>query len=318
MNEKPFKSYEEQIEILKFRGMNVNNQYTNIRNILEKENYYNIINGYKDLFIQVRASQSNNERYKANTQFSEVYSLYKFDRELRSIFLKKILIIETNIKSIISYNFSKKYGINNYLITENFNLKESRYVTISQRYQEVIRLIATIQNTISTQIKKKNQSIGHYISNFGYIPLWVLMNILTFGTVSLFYKNMKQTDKQDIAKIYNISSEVELGLMLKILTLVRNICAHDERLYNFKSKDNIRNNIIHSYFNSGSNSFGKNDLFAVLICAKILLEKDSFKNMVNEIENQIDILKKELKVITTNDVLNKMGFPTNWKNIVIL
>jgi abortive infection bacteriophage resistance protein len=59
--------------------------------ILERENYYNVINGYKELFLASKATATADEAYKTGTTFDEVYALYNFDRELRNIYLKYLL-----------------------------------------------------------------------------------------------------------------------------------------------------------------------------------------------------------------------------------
>ena len=46
--EKDFKTIEEQIEVLKARGIIINDE--NAKEILTENNYYYLINGYKDLF----------------------------------------------------------------------------------------------------------------------------------------------------------------------------------------------------------------------------------------------------------------------------
>lgn len=314
---KPFKSYRTQLRNLRDRGMYVPTNGTPMR-ILEKENYYNVINGYKDLFLQTRKTAISSETYKTGTKFSEINALYNFDCELKAIFLKRLLRIENHIKSAIAYHFSAAYGAKNYLIIENFDLNPRSYETAGTRYSDVMRLIVGIQGDIARQIKK-HESINHYMLEYGYVPLWVLMNILTFGTVSYFYKFMKQPDKQKISKLYKIS-ENEFELMLKILSLVRNICAHDERLYNFRSRDNIKENWVHKTLAlpKGPSGYinGRNDLFAVLICIRIFLKKSEFKKMTMEIKKALKDLEKELNVISINDILNRMGFPINWENIM--
>ena len=89
MVEKPFRSYRCQLGILRDRGMIVPKDGTPIR-ILEKENYYNVINGYKYLFLCTKKTTTNEESYKAGTKFSEIYALYQFDCEIKSIFLKRL------------------------------------------------------------------------------------------------------------------------------------------------------------------------------------------------------------------------------------
>ncbi|CEA10595.1 Abi family protein [Mycoplasma capricolum subsp. capripneumoniae] len=119
---KEFKTFEEQIEILKSRGLIISNEQKAIE-ILKQENYYNIVNGYKDLFLK-KSLDNNKDIFIENTNFDELYSLFLFDRELRSILLKYILIFERDFKTIIAYNFSKKYNKNNridsYLYPENY------------------------------------------------------------------------------------------------------------------------------------------------------------------------------------------------------
>ena len=52
--EKEFKTIDEQIEILKSRNIIVGN-YDKAYKILEKNNYYYLINGYKDLFLNKKS-----------------------------------------------------------------------------------------------------------------------------------------------------------------------------------------------------------------------------------------------------------------------
>ena len=52
--EKVFKTLEEQVDLLKNRGLKVEQSD---KKILEIENYYNVINGYKDLFLKKKNSE---------------------------------------------------------------------------------------------------------------------------------------------------------------------------------------------------------------------------------------------------------------------
>lgn len=48
---KPFKTYNQQLKILRDRGLIISNGSKAIR-ILERENYYTVINGYKFFFLE--------------------------------------------------------------------------------------------------------------------------------------------------------------------------------------------------------------------------------------------------------------------------
>ena len=116
--EKEFKTINEQIEILKSRNIIVKD-YNKAYKILEKNNYYYLINGYKDLFL----NEKHKDEYISNTKIEEVYAIYQFDKNMKMIFLKYILLIENEINTYIAYEFSKTYGHKDYLILKNFNNK---------------------------------------------------------------------------------------------------------------------------------------------------------------------------------------------------
>ena len=104
-SKKVFKSLDEQVEILKNKGL-VINDVDAAKNVLLRENYF-FISGYRRLFM---LSYKDNT-FIPGTTFEELYSVFCFDRKIRNIFFRYILIVENNIKSIISYQLSKKYGI---------------------------------------------------------------------------------------------------------------------------------------------------------------------------------------------------------------
>ena len=150
-----------------------------------------LINGYKDLFLSEKTPE---DKYISGTTVGEIYALYNFDRELREIFLRYILHVETNIKNLISYRISECYGHDNFLRYNNFN------TDMKDADKLVSSVFADIQRQIASSIS--DPCVKHYLQNYGYIPMWVLNNILTFGTISKFYSIMKITDRQSISKIF--------------------------------------------------------------------------------------------------------------------
>ena len=88
---KPFRTYRQQLKILRERNLICDNGSRAVK-ILKRENYYNIINGYKEIFLN---KSSPVEKFKDNISIEDIYALYQFDRNLRSIILKNILCVET-------------------------------------------------------------------------------------------------------------------------------------------------------------------------------------------------------------------------------
>ncbi|OLS02258.1 Abi family protein [Tissierella creatinophila] len=322
--DKLFSTIEDQIKKLDSRGLDISDP--GVKSVLERENYYNVINGYKELFID-KTHTGDDEKYKEGTNFNELYSLYLFDRELRNICMKYILEIENNIKSIISHDFSKKYGHDNYLKISNFDIKVKHWErkTAAQKIGNIAELTANIQRDISRQLSKNNPAISHYMLTYGYVPLWILVNSLTLGTISMFYSYLIQKDQNDIGKKLKLKPD-EMTKILFILTIYRNACAHDERFYNLKAIKNntkpnmIKTNPLHSKMNitkdkGGNPTYGKNDLFAIVIIFKLILKEDSFDEFIDLVKLHIDNLSNQLSTISTEDVLVEMGFPANWHDI---
>ena len=105
MKTKDFKTLDEQIEILKNRGL-VINDVEKTESLLLSENYF-FINGYRHIFLKSHKDSN----FIKGTTFEELYAVFQFDRNFRNILFKNLLIVENNLKSIISYRLSKKYGV---------------------------------------------------------------------------------------------------------------------------------------------------------------------------------------------------------------
>ncbi len=305
--QKTFKTLEEQIKILESRGLIIND-YDKAKEILLKENYF-FINGYRHLLID----QNSTNRFVEGATFDELYSIFVFDRRMRNIMFKNILIIENNIKSIISYQLSKKYGY-----------REKDYLNPRHFKQESFKLsqVNDIINKMKRQIKlngKQHRATKHYITNYGYIPMWVSVKVLSFGIIAELYTILKDEDQEEIANFYKID-RTELSIYLSILSNYRNLCAHEDILYDHQTQRSIPDNKYHRYLNIEKKEdeyiYGKNDFFAVLIILKQLLSDKEFHDTVREISYEIDILDGKIDSVETFAILNKIGFPNNWCDIL--
>ena len=304
MDRKTFKTLDEQ---LKSKGL-VINDIEKAKNILLRENYF-FISGYRHLFMKSRKEQ----QFIPGTTFEELYAMFVLDRRVRNIFFKNLLIIENNIKSLISYQLSKKYG---YKEKDYLNPKNSSKDPIK------IRQVHDILNKVKRQIRnnvKQHSATMHYVTNYGYIPLWILVKVLSFGIVSELYDILDDSDQIEIAKTYNLDVE-SLVIYLSILSNYRNLCAHEDILYDHRTQKFIPDTRFHYELNidmtDGEYNYGKNDLFAVVIIMRQLLTDSEFRDFVNEVGYEIDILEGKTNILPINNFLNQIGFPDNWRDIV--
>lgn len=304
--EKIFKSVNEQIEILKFKGLTIEDEEY-AKDILLRENYF-FINGYRHLFMS-----DNKDKYMPNTTFEEVYSLFLFDRTFRNIIFKNLLIIENNLKSVISYQLSKKYGYKeiDYLKPKNFNASPEK----SKQVNDIIRKMKRQVRVNANQ----HTATYHYINNYGYIPLWIMVKVLSFGIVGELFSILKKEDQEAVAGLFGVSVET-LETDLPILANYRNLCAHEEIVYENRTQKQIDDTIYHSILKipkdeDGEYTKGKNDIFALIIILRELLRQEEINNLMAEIERAIENLEYNLHTIPIQKVLDRMGFPENYMEI---
>ena len=303
---KIFKTLDEQIEILKSKGL-VFEDELKAKEVLFRENYF-FINGYRHLFMK----SFKDSTFICGTTFEELYSAFQFDRNLRNIMFKHLLIVENNVKSIISYTLSKKYGFKekDYLNPKNFTQDKLR-----------ARQVYDVINKMKRQIRvngRQHAATSHYLSNYGYIPMWILVKVLSFGIISELYNILKVEDQIAIAEIYNLDPET-LSIYLSLLANFRNLCAHEDILYDHRTQRVIPDTRFHYELDidmtNDEYDYGKNDLFAIIIIMKQMLSEEEFNELVFEIGYEIDILDGKVNTVPLSLILNKIGFPTNWREI---
>ena len=177
---KEFKNLDEQIAILRSKGLIIDNP-SYAKEVLLRENYF-FLSGYRHLFMK----SANTKKYIDGTTFEELYSLFLFDRSFRNIIFKNILIIENNVKSVLSYTMSLKYGYR-----EKEYLHPKSFTTNPEKARQVNDIIKKMKRQINSNAAQ-HSATAHYVTNYGYIPLWVLVKVLSFGIVGELYSILKK------------------------------------------------------------------------------------------------------------------------------
>ena len=310
MGAKVFKTIDEQVEILKSKGLIIEDELK-AKEILLRENYF-FLNAYRGVFLK----RDGTRKFIDGTTFEELYSLFKFDRQIRNIIFKNILIIENNYKSMLSYVLSRNYGYKerDYLNPNNFDNTKAK----SRQINDLLRKLKRQIRINATQ----NRATSHYISNYGYIPLWVSVKVLSFGIISELFSILKNDDQNELADMYDIKSS-ELLSYLPILANYRNLCAHEDILFDHRTQKAIDDTKYHTILQIELNEedeyiYGKRDLFALILVLKSMLSADDFKMLMNEIIYEFDSLEGKLKSISIDTVLKKMGFPPNYKEVMYI
>lgn len=328
-NNKPFKTFRQQMKILRSRGLTVE---SNDKRALEEHGYYAIINGYKQLFLQKdsRGNLIEPESYIHNATFKEIKSLYDFDRELRQVLYIPLMEYESNLGSEISYRFSEKHPEEHaYLAMDNFSRRNSDAVS-------VVQTISNLSNKIKQNARKnESNAIKHYINKHGHVPLWVLVNFLTFGDLNYLYQNCENDVKASIAKDFSIKHkryyklhnfQVHIKSIESINALVngfRNSVAHGEITYRkvvYKSISfsNIKRdlNITQLFSQQSQPNSSQCGVFELVVSLKLVLNKKQYDILKKNIQNLFSKYQGKFHSVSFTAILNDMHFPENYNNIL--
>ena len=276
----------EQIENLRSKGLVIENE-AYAQSILNDISYFRLIKAYS-LGLKVK-----NGSYYRDIRFEDIVQLYLFDSNFRQVLYPQIEKIEINLRCRLSNYFSEKYGVLGYEDINNFAATEDVF---SGLYDDIIK-----------EIKRKSRTpfIKNFQNNYadGKIPLYALVEVMSFGTLSKFYKNMKNEDKKAIAFHYDVGYTY-FESWLENLSYVRNICAHYSRLYNAKLTKTAR---LYKQYTAMGISNGH--VFATLILLKHLLPNDRHWH---DFVQTIEILLDKYPSVK----LHRLGFPQNWSEIL--
>lgn len=305
---KPFLTYEQQIEKLQDEKGLIINDKEYAKAMLKQNSYFALITGYKHLF-----KDKTTGKYRSGVKFEDIVSLYEFDEGLRELFLKYLCQIERHIRSLLSYYFSEKYGE-----SQNEYLDVTHYRYTGALKQKVNKLVAKLSDTINTT-DSQYEYIKHYVSRNHNVPLWVLLNTVTFGTLSKMYMFLTQDLQQKISANFDGINESQLEKILSILSKFRNVCAHNERLFSYRVRESIPDLLLHQKLGIAKNGaqyrYGKSDLFAVVISMRYLLPRKDFLVFKGEIVKLLNQFEGKSDAIEQKELLKAMGFPENWKDI---
>lgn len=239
---KEFKTIPQQIDLLKSCGLKFTDEKRAAQYLLTN-NYYSIINGYSKPFLK---DPDSSDKYIVGTNFDEICQLYFFHKQVKQIFFQAILNVEHHGKAIISYRFAEytQGAKDAYLDVSSFDHTKSI---------EIAYLINRMNRIIKQNRHYNNNAIFHYKNSYHQVPIWGLMDFLSFGDTVALYSVLPKELRDKIAAdclsfvmdnqptFAGNFSEDKMSSFLQNINEVRNICAHNKRLIAFKCRQDCIN-----------------------------------------------------------------------------
>jgi abortive infection bacteriophage resistance protein len=306
---KPFMTYDQQIEKLKEKHLMIASE-ENAKAVLHRYGYFALITGYKDL-LKNRTTRN----YLDGTTFENIVAIYQFDEQLRELTFRYLLHIERHIRSSLSYGFCNLFGENQgeYLNKYNYDISSAA------KEKEVDTLIGRYLLPLLTR-PTQYAYIEHHKNNHQNVPLWVLVNALTFGTVSKIYEYAKPQIQSAVSMEFEGITEQQLKQLLRVLTDFRNVCAHNERLFTHRcAKYDIPDLPLHKKLSISKNGqeyvYGKRDYFSVVLAFRYMLPHKDFLTFKQTLSMLLDHAIQQIGQFPMPELLQIMGMPANWKKI---
>lgn len=287
---KPALTYEKQVARLKtIHNLTISDETAAIR-ILQKVNYYRL-SAYG---IGLKKSATS-EKYRDDITLEHIFRLYCFDSEFRNIIVHIVEQLEIQIRTQIAYTLAIHYGPEGYTAVTNFEDKFNRrgdsiHESVMNHFQKEVNR------------NQKLPFVKHHMKKYGgHFPIWVAVELMTFGNLTSLYDIMKRGDQKTIASFYGTSPN-HLKSWLLALVEIRNICAHYDRLYNMPLKQT-------PFLYSENKKYRTipNKVFPIfLVIQRMLHSNEQWHSFLKEIIKCMD---------QYSDVVNLsfIGFPHDWK-----
>lgn len=285
-------TYQEQLDQLKFRGLAIEND-SKALHVLENISYYRL-SGY---WFPLLADKKNHI-FKHSATFDTAFKLYCFDRKLRQLVLSELEKIEVAVRAKMIYILSHKHGpfwFQNQTIFFSPVLHANSLTKIGEEYNRSDEeFIHAFKKTYSDPLP----------------PSWMSLEISSFGTLSLLYKNLKPSrEKREIAHHFGLADSV-FETWLHSIVYLRNVCAHHTRLWNRAMS--IRPQLPHhphKTWLANTNISNTRTYFILSMIAYLLQTVNPHNTFSSRVKN--------LLALYSNVDPKAMGFPSNWNDEVL-
>ena len=295
MADKEFKTTDEQLDILRERGLTITDD-NKAKDFLLHNNYYRI-SGYS---LTLRK----NDVFSKTATFQNIVDIYNFDHELRHIVLKYLEVIEVHVKSVYVYEFTRAHGPTGYLDQTFFSNKNKHKEILDKANQQ------------------KNQRLPHeaYLKHFindlqQDIPLWAFVDLFTISDISFLYSISEQPIKDAVAHTFGLTmnrGSAILGGYMHSMTMIRNLCSHGSRIYNrlFEQKPSLNKKEKSLLIKNKDGEIDNAHFYGFVLIMKRLLPADIFNEMKTEIVN----LTKKYPFVR----MKYYGFRDDWQQMLCM
>lgn len=299
---------EEQIDLLKSRGMIISNE--------EKAKEHLLDIGYYRLGFYWYYFQKDRQRqlYHEGTDIADAIDLYYLDVDLRNLLSKYIYRIEVHFRTQVVYYVSNKYS--------------EKPIWFSD-----IDVVNDFDVRIYENLKDNNTNIMRHHYKYPqdvYAPAWKTLEFHTFGQILHVFDSLRDLEiKNKIANVYGLKSRVykkkaeDLSILvhevkayeclyeyLAAILNIRNICSHSGVLFDYRQRKGIRKIPDSRFRPHEANQTNLNTSICLIL---FMLSKVS-QNRANDLKKELlDVFRRAINKNEKlkNIIVDNIGFELN-------
>lgn len=287
---KPWCSVADQVAHLERRGLIIEDK-PSAEAFLRHLNYYRF-SGYALAF------ESTRHAFRPETTFEDIRKTYEFDRTLRDLIYESMEVIELDVRTTVAYTYGRTYDAFGHIDDQNFHHRFNHP-------EWTRRLRQQTNESREPFIKHFKQTYTEYPD----LPIWVVTEIMSFGTLSRMVQSMLKKDQKAVASRYGLQP-ANFTSCLHHLVYVRNICAHHARLWD--REWSIKPDLPHGKVWQAPLLPANDRLFASLLVQNTLLkgcqaEREFTDNWRARVQELIHVQTPKCP-----EPLKRMGFTEKW------
>ncbi|AIA47168.1 Abi family protein [Serratia sp. IR-2025] len=304
---KVHKKYDELIDLLLFRGMDIPDRNHAMKKI-SQVGYYRLSGFWYPCRIphitpeQVRTRL---DQVRPGTSFRAVYDLYLFDKKLRLLMMDALERIEVYVRSVIAHEIGELSPLS-YLDDAIINPKHLKPRSLGRRSARDEWLAKHSQEIA----KSREDCIKWHEGRYEGVPFWVAIEVWDFGLMSKYYAMLKDGYRNKVLSRLGITAGngAIFQNWLSAMNVLRNRCAHHSRIWNKVNEPKLMPLQKHPYFERLQlNDDAYERLYGMIAILWLLLKEiGPGSNWINDVADLIDN-----KPYLPGCNLTAMGFPNN-------
>ncbi|WP_288813422.1 Abi family protein [uncultured Corynebacterium sp.] len=338
---KPHQTHDQLIMGLEANGLRIKDKVA-ARQALRKHGYHRL-SGYRYLFRELLPIPDQNQSLRTfrgkkhipGTSFEQVIALAEFDRDLRMMVLRATEDFEVRLRTAVAHLLAAydpyAYAFVDYLDKQTTS-KPVKRVNCKTSHEAFMK---EVEKAKKAALNEGDNYVKHHTQKYGdLLPVWAIVEYLSFGSLVFLLTYLKAEDQRTIAAQFGMKHPKIFVTIVRAMAELRNKAAHGTRLFNKVLKIELKPR--RTDFPAGSYYLDTWDLLEKAPAGHIAEGKRVFVHasllayMLNSHESQstwpceFSGLMSEFPPIfkpgETEPFISpehQMGFPTNWQSALL-